>query len=275
MRYIEQWCDIAVSYIRFPPDRAPVKQELLEHMQDKYDGYVAQGLPLIEAEGRVTREMGEARDTGLLLRRIHKPYLGWVWRGTQWLLALTLVLAVWNGVQWATELNISDSAVPSYRRDVYDSTYFEYAGGGSTSRVLYLEPNCSDRSDGYTFTVTRAAYWEGTAADSDGSGFHETNAFYFLLEVTNPRPWAGYTEAPRWFHAVDSLGNYYYAYYEGDRSTEGTVAGNGGRTGLFSYTWDMWIDNYVSQDADWLELRYDKEGRDIALRIDLTGGEEA
>lgn len=270
MRYIEQWCDTAVSYIRFPPDRTPVRQELLEHMQDKYDDYVGQGMPPADAERRVIKEMGSDRETGLLLRRIHKPYLGWVWRATQWVFVIALILAVYNGVQWARDLHLSDGPPLLGARDWYETTTYEH-DRGSGERVLYLEPNCSDSSDGYTFTVTKVAYWEGTYTDENGT--QDTNSFYFLLEVTNPRLWAGYTEAPRWFHAVDSLGNYYYAYYEGDRSTEGTVVGNGGRTGLFSYTWDMWIDNYVSRNADWLELRYDKEGRNVALRIDLTGGE--
>lgn len=256
MRYIEQWCDTAVSYIRFPPDRPAVRQELLEHMQDKYDDYMGQGMLPADAERRVIREMGSDRETGLLLRQIHKPYLGWVWRATQWLLILALILACLNFVWWKRDLYFIDESASIFRQDLLESS-----ADDSGKRVL--NPGCADSSDGYTFTVTKVACWD------------DRDAFYFRMEVTNPRPWAGYTEAPRWFHAVDSLGNYYYAYYEADRSTEGAVAGNGGRTGLFSYTWDMWIDNYVSQDADWLELRYDKEGRDIALRIDLTGGEGA
>ncbi len=271
VRYIEQWCDDAVSYIRFKPDRPPVRQELLEHMQDKYDGYIREGMPPAQAESRVVKEMGSDRETGLLLRKIHKPYLGWVWRCTQWALAIALILAVYHGIRWAGDLHISDGP-PILGRDPYQTTAYEHEYG-SGERVWYLEPNCSDKSDGYTFTVTKAAYWTGTCTDE--SGTRDTNGFYFLLEVTNPRPWAGYTDAPRWLYAVDSLDHYYYACNESDRSTEGTVVGNGARTGLFTYTWAMWIEDYVSQDADWLELRYDKEGRDVALRIDLTGGEGA
>lgn len=256
MRYIEQWCDTAVSYIRFPPDRPAVRQELLEHMQDKYDGYMGQGMLPADAERRVIREMGSDRETGLLLRQIHKPYLGWVWRATQGLLVIALVLAGFNFWGWKSDLHISGESPLMFPQELFERT-----ADDSGKRVLY--PGCTDSSDGYTFTVTKAACWD----DSD--------SFFFRLEVTNPRPWAGDTEAPRWFYAVDNLGNYYYAYYEADRSIESAVAGNGVRTNLFTDTWDMWIDNYVSWDADWLELRYDKEGRDVALRIDLTGGEGA
>ena len=272
MRYIEQWCDTAVSYIRFPPDRPAVRQELLEHMQDKYDGYVEEGMSPAQAESKVIKEMGSDRQTGLLLRKVHKPYLGWVWRATQWVLVLALILTVYNGIRWAADLYISDG--PSYAgKDPYEDTSYE-TQSGSSERVLYLEPNCSDSSDGHTFTVTKAAYWEGTYTDENGT--RDTNSFYFLIEVTNPRPWAGFTEAPRWFHGVDSLGNYYYSCYEEDNnSDEPAFLGNGSRTGLFTYTYYMWANNYVSQDADWIELRYDRDGRDIALRIDLTGGEGA
>lgn len=271
MRYIEQWCDAAVSYIRFPPDRPPVRQELLEHMQDKYDGYIQESMAPAQAESRVTKEMGEARETGLLLRKIHKPYLGWVWRATQWVLVIALILAVYNGVQWARDLYISDGPPLLGAKNWYETTTYEY-DRGSSERVLYLEPNCSDRSDGYTFTVTKVAYWEGTYTDEDGT--RDINSFYFLLEVTNPRPWAGYTDAPRWFYAVDSLGNYYDSCYEYDGESP-ALRGNAAQTGLFTDTWNIWATSYVSQDADWLELRYDRDGRDISLRIDLTGGEGA
>ena len=274
MRYIEQWCDTAVSYIRFKPDRPPVRQELLEHMQDKYDDYVGRGMEPSEAERQTIREMGSEYETGKLLNKTHKPYLGWVWQATRWLVGLMVVLVIWNGIQWALDLHIRDveSVFLQHQYDVYTDTAYQSEDGRiRNERILYLEPNCSACSDGYTFTVTKAAYWEGMYENE------ETNGFYFLLEVSNPRPWMGYTDTPRWFSAVDSLGNCYYNMYESDRTT-GTapaVVGNGMRTGLFTWTFDMWVENYCSQEAEWLELRYDRDGRDLRLRIDLTGGEGA
>jgi len=38
---------------------------------------------------------------------------------------------------------------------------------------------------------------------------------------------------------------------------------------------DLWLNNFSSQEAQWIELRYDRDGRDIRLRIDLNGGEGA
>ncbi len=276
MRYIEQWCEIAVSYIRFPPDREKVKQELLEHMSDKYEDYVAQGMLLNEAERRTVKEMGEARDTGLLLRKIHKPYLGWVWRFTQWVLGIALVFALFTGIRWADDLHFTSM-------EEVESPYNGWTNFGSTEqvtkhsvsrRVWYAEPGCADKSDGLTFTVTKAAYWEGTYTDPAIGYTADTKEMYFLLEIRDPRPWVEYTDAPRWFYAVDSLGNYYYSSNEYSSTEEPSIHGNGYRTGLNTWTFYMWANNYCSQQADWLELRYDRDGRDIKLRIDLTGGED-
>lgn len=270
MHYIEQWCDTAVSYIRFPPDRPAVRQELFEHMQDKYDGYIEEGLTPSEAERKTIQEMGSDRETGLLLRQIHKPYLGWLWRATQWMFAIALILAVVNCFRWVDDLHISgEEDFWMGSTDHYVSETGNYRG----ERILYVEPDCSAHLDGYTFTVTKAVCWEYSYDDEE---FRGNDCFYFLMEVTNPRPWAGYTEAPRWFHAVDSLGNHYYSRFEEDGSRdERSIRGNGYRTGLFTYTFSMWIENYCSQEAQWLELYYDRDGRDVRLRIDLTGGDYA
>ncbi len=37
-------------------------------------------------------------------------------------------------------------------------------------------------------------------------------------------------------------------------------------------TWQLWLSGFCSQDADWIELRYDRSGRDVRLRVDLRGG---
>lgn len=273
MRYIEQWCDSAVSYIRFPPDRPAVRQELFEHMQDKYDGYIEDGLAPSEAERKTIQEMGSDRETGQLLRRIHKPYLGWIWRLTQWALVIALIVALVNGIQWGKDgvfEEITYDYFDPFGASVYETENLNY------ERLLYLEPNSSAKCGGYTFTVTKVAYWEGTH-QTPLAGEKETNSFDFRLEVFNPRPWADHTGAPRWLSAVDSLGNYYYSQYEHFTTTEEYsepfLWGNVYSTALLTYTWDMNLEGYVSQQADWIDLCYDRGGMEFTIRIDLTGGE--
>lgn len=276
MRYIEQWCDEAVSFIRFPPDRPPVKQELMEHMQDKYDGYVAEGMKSNEAERRAIREMGDAWETGLLLRKIHKPYLGWFWRLTQLALIIVLITAVVCGVRWGK--NQWYEEITYYTYDPFEDTSYEFENGDRRERVIYLEPDSSARCNGYTFTVTKVACWEGTSSTPLG-GETETSSFYILLEVFNPRPWVDRTEAPYWLSAEDSLGNIctpYFEYWSSDeRQNELYVWGDGYHTAPFTDTWELTLNNYVYEGADWIDLRYDRGGEEFTIRIDLTGGEGA
>ena len=76
---------------------------------------------------------------------------------------------------------------------------------------------------------------------------------------------------------MDSLGNYYYSQYEHFTTTEEYsepfLWGNVYRTAPLTYTWDMNLEGYVSQQADWIDLCYDRGGMEFTIRIDLTGGE--
>ena len=270
---MKTWCELAASYIRFPPDRPAVEQELLEHLQDKVDDFVEHGMPKGEAERRAVQEMGEPRETGLLLRQIHKPYLGWVWKGTVWLVRVLLVIAVvWLLVaafNLGFEVASDDMRFTGY--NPFEDTHYEIKDS-SSDRIFYSEPLVSDSSDGYQFTVQKVAYWEGNHINAFGN-WEESSSFSVLMTVTNFKPWAGRTDVPCWLHAVDSLGNYYYSGNEYLGHDEPSLHGNWYRTGAFTYTWHLWANNYVSLEAEWIELHYDRDGRDVCLRIDLTGGE--
>lgn len=271
---METWCGLAASYIRFPPDRPAVEQELMEHLQDKVDDFMEHGMPKEEAERRAVQEMGEPRETGLLLRQIHKPYLGWVWKGTVWLVRVLLVIAVVWLLAAAFNLGFevaSDDMRFATGYNPFEDTHYEIKDS-SSDRIFYSEPLVSDSSDGYQFTVQKVAYWEGNHLNAFGS-WEEISSFSVLMTVTNFKPWAGRTDVPRRLHAVDSLGNYYYAENEYLWYDEPSLLAYRSRTGAFTYTWHLLARNYVSQDAEWIELHYDRDGRDVCLRIDLTGGE--
>lgn len=270
MGYMERWCDEAVSYIRFPPDRGAVKQELLWHMEDKRAFYKEKGQSSYDAEQSVIRDMGTAKETGLLLRKIHRPYLGWLWRISQWVLAITLILAFFG---FFGRNKIDGKELYYYGYDPYEDTEYE-SESESAWRSGYYRPESTAYVDGYRYTLKEAALWHGELKENDLFGAREYDSFWFRIEVFNPRPWAVITELPRRMYGVDSLGNYYGSAYERRYSYETQIGGNPRRTGLLTYEWDMWVENFVLQEAEWLELRYEGEGRCVVLRIDLTGGEQ-
>ena len=102
---VAQWLDRATAGIRFKPDRKEVRAELEAHLEDKALDFqrIFPGLTEDEAQERAAAEMGDPEEIGKELARIHKPWLGYLWRASQglavaaliWLVAVAAPLA-WN-----------------------------------------------------------------------------------------------------------------------------------------------------------------------------------
>lgn len=265
----EYWCNVAVRCIKYRPDRQEVKKELYEHLEDRYDSYLAQGMKPEEAQDKAMQSMGSPEAIAPQLAAIHRPFWGYLLDVSKWVLAGLTCVTVIAMLRYRSQLFISEPMYPSY--NPYTDTYYQEENY-ACRRIMYDEPDCTAYSDGYTFTLSRVAWWREFDESEAEQG--DDDYFFFQIEVTNPRPWAEYENMSRWFRAEDSLGNYYYNGNESAYSYDLEVNGNFYRTGLFTYTQDMWFRNFSSQDAEWIDLHYDRAGRDIVLRIDLTGGGE-
>ena len=264
----EVWCEKAAGEIRFKPDREKVFSELMNHMDDHYEALLEQGVDAEAARKMAIEAMGSAEAIAPQLARIHRPFWGVLLRITELFLVFITCLALLFGIRYFWNYSYSQ---PRYERyDPYADTYISDEVG-ITRQMLYAEPEQRVQSDGYTLTLTRAA-WDHTDFADEESG--ELDSFHFQIEIFNPLPWAEDTEVTRWMWAEDSLGNYYYSFHEdGNPSLYPVVVGNSYHTGPFTYTHDMWLSNFCSQEADWIDLHYDRSGRNIVFRIDLTGGD--
>ena len=264
------WCEQAAGGILFRPDREKVYGELLNHVYDHYEALLEQGMDAETARKMALDAMGSAEEIAPQLAEIHRPFWGIFLRITQVLLAVLACAALLSGFYACR--NSGYSNVPVDRYDPYESTYLSDETG-ITRQIFYAEPNQVRRSDGYTLTLTRAAWQHTDFADEEP---RELDSFHFQIEIFNPRPWAEPTDITRWMWAEDSLGNYYYSFHEdGNANLYPTVVGNSYHTAPFTYTHDMWLSNFCSQEADWIDLHYHRSGRNIVFRIDLTGGEAA
>lgn len=269
MRYyrFKVWCEQAVSGIIFPPDRKKVSTELYLHMEDHYDDLIEQGIPPETAEKQVVSAMGDARELAPLLAAVHRPFWGYFLHTTRELLVIALCVALIFLGRF-----ISDKPFSQPYYDKHGSFELENYGPESGRILLsYSEPGCSFESDGYTFTVTKAAFW--TPAESE-TGIHY---FHILAEQFNPRPWAASPRIIYWFWAEDSLGNHYCS--RGNKLhtefNDAIVLGNCSHTSPLTYTYELWISSETLAGAEWIDLHYDRDGRDCVLRIDLTGGDAA
>ena len=261
------WCREAVSGIKYRPDRDAVYEELYSHFEDRYEVYLAQGFDPQEAEERTLLAMGSASEIAPQLAAIHRPFWGYLLTASRWGLALLAVLTIVLSVHFFIRNDLWNASGLSFcSYDVYADTSYQDENQSSV-RILHLEPECSTRTDGYTITVTDAAWWKNTHTNRE-----EQENFYVRLSITNPRPWAEKPQGITMLWVEDSLGNRYDDLYAQADPSQGYLGGSLRRTGLFTYTYDLYLNNFVSQEAQWIDLRYNRDGRDITLRIDLTGG---
>ena len=264
----ERWCARAAGSIRIRSDREEVFAELYAHMEDQYEELLEAGCSEADAENEVVSAMGDPGETSRQLERIHRPFWGYALRAARWCLVLSVLLGLFFLPAYVQGLNIA-----SRHTQTQDEAYF----GESREEeecfdllIFYTEVGYRDRSDGYTFTVTRAA--------ERSSGFKEApedaqSTLYLEVTVFNPRPWADACASLQEFSAVDSLGNVYPSARYANRIP--FLTGTWRRTGLFTYTWIIMLKGYRSREADWIELRYEKSGRDVRLPVSLRGRREA
>lgn len=265
----EPWIRKAVSRIVLPQDRIAAGRELMDHMEDHYQELLGSDISPKTAGELTVKAMGDAEPVAEELGLIHRPFWGMaqLYTGKVLRVVACLTLLCMGGFLLARYFFMGGYDFPTYYRyDPYKSTY-AFNNAGQMERLLYTDPRISADSDGYTFTVTQTALWQETGIDGT-----VTERFYFRVEVRNPLPWAGHDDILRWFWAEDSLGNRYYASYEKGGADVAAIQGTSYHTGPLTWLHDMYLTDYVSADAQWLELHYDRAGRDVVLRIDLTGG---
>ena len=268
------WCRAAVKKIKYRPDRDAVHKELYEHLEDRYESFRSRGWKHEEAIDKTIEAMGSAEELAVQLAKIHRPFWPYMLIFSRVLLIIALVITILPFGLFLSE-NIEQNPTfkdfyPAHEFDAYKDTFYQDADR-TAQRLLYLEPGCTERIDDYIITITNAACWKieyntVTAAEE---------IMFLRMKVVNLNPWSELANnVGKFFWAEDSLGNYYYSGFEYAFWDESHIEGQCKRSGLFSYTLEMDLVNYISQDAEWIDLHYDRDGRDFALRIDLTGGEK-
>lgn len=242
----QKWLDAATSKIRFRPDREAVRRELEAHFEDLRE---ASGL---EEEAAVEK-MGNPLDIAEELGRLHRPWLGYLWRASQVLLragvGLCVLLCALHVFWWSTP--------PEWALYDYLTWEFEAAADG----LYELVPNGSVTTGGYAVRVDRALM--GLAGDPESSRWNLTLCFHI------DTGWRG--EALYWDLNVigevrDSAGNIYGDEYSGsDRYC---------RYGSSESAWGLGQKaalelNNVPEDAEWIELDIGFGSLQRTLHFDL------
>lgn len=268
---LTQWCVHATAQIHYLPDHDAVQQELRDHLEDKFLGYTERGLSEEEAVEKTLSDMGSAEELAPVLGEIHRPFWGYACSISGWILKILAFVTLLLTIRFCVNSWLDISPIEYLH---FDPFVTENAPITGTTRTMvdYTEPESRAYCDGYWFSIEKAAQWH-FQPDSTDPYLTEHDSLFFHMKVTW-LPWLLPSSAPDWFWAVDSEGNHYYCmmeyFYDDDLPA---VVGNINRTGLFSYTWDMWITDLIDPEAEWIDLHYDRSGRNIILRIDLKGGD--
>lgn len=278
------WVGAATGGIRFKPDREAVQAELLAHIEDKRADLrrLYPEMNERELDALATRQMGDPGQVGRALARLHRPWLGYLWRASQVLLGLILAVTVllWTprAFGYARErvedwLSGGDTFMWYLRGE--DPTQ---AGGPSEPEpgeevrvdrelVLTSRPGVTAKAEDYTLEVDRLALWRSR----DRATGQETDILYFTLTAWGP-PWQKLLQEPSLYIAgTDDRGNHYDSTRERDFEDPYLLV-NVGDQGMFRRTFHVQIYD-LSRGIQWLRLEYDRNGTRWELTIPLVGEE--
>lgn len=264
------WCLRATSLIRYGPDRKMVSKELMDHLEDHRSALMEKGMTQEEASEKALEAMGSADEIAPQLAAVHRPFWGYFLRASKIAVVVLLCLCIIPVWRYFKNLNLQDT--PSlWKYDIYS----EESYGGDTGRTLLhlSQPNLSFSCDGHDFTITDACVM---SEDSEYYGPNFTQ-LYIRMEQTSLLPWKQQNEFFRhfsvsaWFCARDSLGNEYPGFFDQVQADTKHVNTTGVQSGIFKYTHILWINEFPAE-AEWVDICYERDGREIVVRVQLTGG---
>lgn len=261
----QKWCNEVTSGIRTHPDRENASKELAHHLEDKYQLLIAEGMNPAAAAEKAVADMGDPLELSLQLASAHPPIWGKLYTYTKWALVVCLCVTT---IMYLIFFTLTRYVITTYHE--FDPTIVQL--GGDEYLLETYDPSCVDTSDGYLLNVSDASLWLVEMQNSHGE-IMRTHYFNVRIDSCTYIPWAEEPDFSEWMWAVDSLGNYYYSEREDSMAQESSIDAKDYHTGMFTYTHNLWLRPYISQEAQWIEVHYDRSGRDIVLRIDLTGGE--
>ena len=240
-----KWLNTATAKIRFGPDRKAVQRELEAHLDDAKERRTAAGLPEEEAEAAVLEAMGDPEAIAEELGRLHRPWLGYLWRASQIVLAGTvLVYVLLLGVRVVRDGRWLRPGARLYHYLTWESDAPEDAE---------RELSCRERVEtgGYKIQVERAALRESSM---DDWGMY----LDLSLDITLSR----WEESLFVWNAVPSV-----------RSDSGEALHHGAFAN--EAVWGFWqkaelLVFCLPEDAKWVELDFGYGELRRTMRIDLT-----
>lgn len=158
----DNFIEKVLSYVDYPFSKKSIRLELESHINEKINVYSKNGHNDEEAEDMAISEMGEAREIGLELNKLHKPILGWFLKNIK-ALAIIAILIVFS----ITMFNVGENYAIKKEMQRDTSTYINN---------LYWQINS---------TTNLLKYVEQWETNSVNNNDQSENPFYQLLTGIN------------------------------------------------------------------------------------------
>ena len=271
-----QWLYIATRGIRFKPDRAAVRAELAAHLEDKQADLqrIFPEMSPEEAERRAVESMGDAWEVRKQLAKIHRPWLGYLWRLSKVLAVLACLWLVGLGVFRGDDAYLGDNPYSEWwdmddlpRTAVMgDDDDLRYLPGDDPDQLLALELGQTEHIAGQDVSLRLAALWQ----EEDGL------ELYLYLRINTWRFWERGLLREEWMKVTDDRGNCYVLGVESGKHPEDGSLMNAltmGGLGPFHSGYEVYIRN-LDPEAQWIRLDYGLTEPLFSFTVELKEGEK-
>ena len=240
----KDWLDTATKKIRFRPDRRAVRRELKAHLEDLRD---ASGME----EAYVLQAMGDPAELAEELGRVHRPWLGYLWRMSQLALAGAAVMYCLLVVLLAARPGAYRLQLPG--RALYHYLTWESSTVEEQNLLEEREIPCGEtiKTGGYTIRAERVVLQE---VDYEGP----QRNLHIDLDITSSQ----WEEPLALWYAVSGI-----------RFSTGTIEHIDG--GVTYAAWGFWqkaqlVFEGLPEDAEWMEIDFGYGQLRRTLHISLT-----
>ena len=74
---IKEFLDSVCEQIKYKPIREDIAEELKNHIEELKENYIQEGMKEEIAEQKAIEQMGDSKEIGKKLNKIHRPKLDW------------------------------------------------------------------------------------------------------------------------------------------------------------------------------------------------------
>ena len=263
------WLSQATGPLKFPPDRRAVRAELLDHITDRADAYqrIFPGMDRGEAERKAVEQMGDAREVGSQLAKIHHPWAGFLWYGCRALLVLSMFLVILFVILQPKFMN-------QLRDGDWETERLEFRYKGQREKGTWTPPEGAELAH-YKIEITDAARMEETwRYEDEGKEPISCQSAALSLKVTAKKFWNRPGEEnmglERYLTAVDSEGK--KTSFQNPPEEEDSWRNMDEQPlepGAHGFAWQSYelVARNITTGAEYLDLSFDNGAERFTLRV--------